>query len=39
MKNIYKKFSSKLNKLNMKNLHVIEDQIESLTIKFSIYNE
>ena len=25
--------------LNMKNLHVIEDQIESLTIKFSIYNE
>ena len=25
--------------LNMKDLHVIEDQIESLTIKFSIYNE
>ena len=25
--------------LNMKNLNVIEDQIESLTIKFSIYNE
>ena len=25
--------------LNMKNLHVIENQIESLTIKFSIYNE
>ena len=25
--------------LNMKNLHVIEDQIESLTIKFSKYNE
>ena len=25
--------------LNMKNLHKIEEQIESLTIKFSIYNE
>ena len=25
--------------LDMKNLHIIEDQIESLTIKFSKYND